>query len=145
MGFFSWNCKGCNHPALSHMACTVELNDWMTQCVVLKENGTRIIGEYDGYGRVNGYDIYEDGEPCLWHLACWRMAGKPEYSQPSKSARDQGWFFYDGEHDMLDPEKTKDLSENDKLYFLKMLQEKRDDRKLAFEKEMFDLEVYDND
>jgi hypothetical protein len=34
------------------------------------------------------------------------MAGKPGFIAPSRHSRDQGWFFADGDHDMLDPRET---------------------------------------
>jgi hypothetical protein len=104
MGLFSWNCKCCGHPALSRHATDVGINDWMNAVVILEKNGDRISGEYDGYGRAGHWDYNErNEEPCLYHLACWEIAGKPAYSGPSTYANDQGYFFDDGAHDMLDP------------------------------------------
>lgn len=106
MGFFSWKCKTCGHPALSHGATDVGINDWMTDVVVLSKDGSRNLGSYDGYGRAGCWDYgNSNGEPCLYHRACWEVAGKPEYTSPSKHSNDQGWFFADGDHDLLDPRK----------------------------------------
>ncbi len=104
MGFFSWDCKSCGHPALGDMAIN-NVNQWMNVVVALFPDGSRMIGEYDGYGRVNGVDIYEydDNVVELWHKACWIKAGKPEYSAPSDRSADQGWFFNEGTHDMKEP------------------------------------------
>jgi len=105
MGFFSWDCKSCNHPALCSMATEAD-NAWMNKVVALTPNGSVIIGEYDGYGRIYGDDGSENelhGEPELWHYACWVKAGKPAYSGPSDRSDDQGWFFDDGDHDMAEP------------------------------------------
>ena len=105
MGFFSWDCKACNHPALSSMAVDT-INAWMNKVVVLHSNGSRLIGEYDGYGRVDGaeiLEIMESDEVELWHYACWVKSGKPEYSGPSHYSDDQGWFFDEGDHDMEEP------------------------------------------
>lgn len=110
MGYFSYNCKTCQHPALSAQAADHEINTWMTDCVVLFENGDRVSGEYNGYGRVGIYSAADQEveyvAPCLYHRACWEIAGKPDYSGPSTDADDQGWFFNDGDHDMLDPRST---------------------------------------
>ena len=107
MGFFSWDCKACNHPALSaHAIAEDAVNVWMKKVVVLTPNGSVIIGEYDGYGRIEGDDYSEYelvGETELWHYACWIKAGKPEYSGPSDDSDDQGWFFDPGDHDMEEP------------------------------------------
>lgn len=111
MGFFSWNCRGCDHSVISHHAATHSLNGWMTQAVALTKNGPTLRGTYDGYGSVDGVRVDGDygNPPCLWHLACWELAGSPGYDKPSKSARDQG-FFFDNEHDVLDPRETQGLA-----------------------------------
>jgi hypothetical protein len=105
MGMFSWNCKACGHPALSEGATDKSINDWMTEVVVLGNEGM-IKGHYDGYGRVNGQTIFVMGlhGPCLYHKACWHQADEPGYDgEPSERSLDQGWFFDTGEHDMLEP------------------------------------------
>ena len=104
MGFFSYNCLECGHPLLSSGATDQGINEWMTDCVVLTYCGSRILGEYDGYGCV-GDSKSADGSACL-HRACWEKAGKPEYDRygkASSNAADQGWFFSDGAHDLIDP------------------------------------------
>lgn len=110
MGFFSYNCKECGHPLLSQGATDPGINDWMVEAVVLTGEGSRILGEYDGYGRVGDYEIdYGEDVACL-HRACWEVAEKPEYEKygsPSDSASDQG-FFFDCEHDLIDPRITED-------------------------------------
>jgi hypothetical protein len=92
MGFFSWNCKECG---ASMRAANTGSAHWLSRVVVMFRNGTRLIGEYDGYGRVNGRDIDEYGNafPTCYHQACWHKAGKPEYSEGgSDQAGDQGFF-----------------------------------------------------
>lgn len=84
MGMFSWNCKGCHHSIR-------EGAEWMGEAVALTKKGSRIFGSYDGYGRIDGTDLVDlDGKVELWHEACWTLQGKPEFTGPSKSARDQG-------------------------------------------------------
>ena len=40
----------------------------------------------------------------VWHKACWRVAGAPmDYRGESAFAPDQGWFFNDPDHDMVEP------------------------------------------
>jgi hypothetical protein len=106
MGFFSWDCNVCGHPMLSPDA-TNRTNRWMADVVVIEPNGSILMGEYDGYGRVNDRDV--DGEPCCYHHACWEVAGKPTKYIPSESAHDQGWFFDDPKHDMPDPRKSRGM------------------------------------
>ena len=68
-------------------------------------------GEYDGYGRVGGGDIDDSrGEPCLWHIACWEVSGKPAYDKASENARDQGFFFDEGDHNIPQPETVADVA-----------------------------------
>lgn len=104
MGFFSFLCKECGHPLLCVQATDKGINDWMTQAVALTPRGGRVIGEYDGYGRVADCED-PDNTACL-HEACWEVAGKPEwshYGSVSEHAPDQGFFFDDGAHDLIDP------------------------------------------
>jgi hypothetical protein len=88
-------------------SAATEGNDWMTDVVVMQKNGSRLMGEYDGYGRVDGAEIdWSGGEPQCYHHDCWEHAGKPEYdkgSGESQGSADQGWFFDDGEHDEDSP------------------------------------------
>lgn len=112
MGMFSYLCKECNHPLLSKGATNPGINDWMSRAVVLTNRGEVFIGEYDGYGRAGGEDSL-DYHACL-HEACWEKAGKPlfaHYGSPSDGAPDQGWFFDDGEHDLIDPRITEGREE----------------------------------
>jgi len=114
MGFFSYLCKECGHPLLCAQAADKGINDWMTQAVALTPRGGRVIGAYDGYGSVGGCEDLGcedlDNTACL-HEACWEVAGKPEwshYGSVSHFAPDQGWFFDDGAHDLIDPRIKED-------------------------------------
>ena len=51
MGFFSWQCRGCNHPLLSIYSAN-DKNAWMIDSIVLTEVGVNIFGPYDGYSRI---------------------------------------------------------------------------------------------
>lgn len=113
MGFFSWNCKECGHPLISHWR-TNKVNKWMRDAVVITQRGSIIKGEYDGYGRLDGVDITLDlvwnkhgraiNNPACYHKACWEKAGRPDkYGKGSKMSADQGYFFDEGEHDMEEP------------------------------------------
>ena len=103
MGFFSWDCKGCGHSIRHRGACRKESN-WLSQAVVLTEDGSRVIGEYSGYGEVGGFHDEGSNEldgSSIWHSACWKLAGKPEFDGPSRHANDQGHFV--GEYDPTEP------------------------------------------
>lgn len=105
MGFFSCLCPGCNHSIRSYHAVKDD-SEWMMRAVALNAAGSRIVGEYDGYGRVGDGDLelecYE-----IWHYACWKIAGKPEFSKPSAHAADQGYFV--GKYDPKEPKTPEDL------------------------------------
>ena len=94
MGLFSWQCKGCDHSIKSPYQIP-EGWEYMNEAVFLQEHEPPIIGEYDGYGRVESYDInMMTDHPEIWHKKCWENAGEPKYTGPSDYASDQG-FFYD--------------------------------------------------
>ena len=94
MGLFSWKCKGCDHSIKSPYDIP-EGWEYMNEAVFLQEHEPPIVGDYDGYGRVGGYDIkMVTDHPEMWHKKCWENAGEPEYTGHSKHAEDQG-FFYD--------------------------------------------------
>ena len=95
MGLFSWQCKKCDHSIKSPYNVPAGW-EYMTECVVLGTGNTMLEGEYDGYGRIDAYEInWGDDEPEMWHKKCWENAGKPQYSGESDSAEDQGFFFAD--------------------------------------------------
>lgn len=118
MGFFSWNCKGCGKSIRSRYT-EAGYENWMQHAVALSQNGSRIIGEYDGYGRIDAPGMYEEADigqtPCLWHQACWEHAGTPEYDGPSESAEDQGYFI--GPEVTLFPPNT--TAERDQILYTK--------------------------
>lgn len=105
MGFFSWDCRRCGHPLLGPAGLDPDgTNDWMMDGVALSKRGDRIFGEYDGYGRLDGLELLDmEGEPEVYHAACFELAGQPEFTEPSRSSDDQGYFFADGAHSLPDP------------------------------------------
>lgn len=58
-------------------------------------DGNKVVGDYDGYGRVTtisgNVDLSDPVE--VWHEHCYRDAGQPKYSEPSKWSGDQGYFY----------------------------------------------------
>ena len=95
-----------------YKGATNDINAWMNDVIVMEKNGTRVSGSYDGYGRVTSdslgmtYSInWETGKPDCWHRACWIADGCPEYECESPHAHDQGFFFDEGDHDMVEPSK----------------------------------------
>ena len=80
-----YQCKHCKHPV--HDYTTKDINEWMHDAVVLFQDGTRLIGEFDTeHGHTVGKrETENDG---VWlHKLCWETAGRPEfdsYETPSK-------------------------------------------------------------
>jgi len=97
MGHFSYICKHCDRPILDSQSTWRGLNEWMATTVVLMASGSRVVGEYDGYGRVGRIDANEqaDADEGVWtHKACWEQAGKPEheaYTGPSVGCQHSGY------------------------------------------------------
>jgi hypothetical protein len=107
MGMFSYRCRGCGHPLLSH-GTTNDVNDWMRKAVALFNDGeSRIVGEYDGYGRIDDCEDVEGAD--LWHHKCWVVSGKPEFKAPARNARGQGFIQDPGDHDMPEPKTAEDV------------------------------------
>ena len=103
MGFFSWLCKGCGKSILNPYAIT-KTSGWMNRAIALGRDGSRHIGDYDGYGRLISVDgeteLMVHGDPEIWHYACWKKSGRPDFSGPSKGDPKQGHFVgnkYDNE------------------------------------------------
>jgi len=95
MGFFSWKCKKCDHSIKSPYELPTGW-EYMNEVVMLSEGNEPIIGEYDGYGRIDDRDVgMVDDDPELWHKKCWENSGKPEYTGESDYAEDQGYFYDD--------------------------------------------------
>ena len=96
MGFFSWNCKGCNESIKAPYDIPESIT-WHNDAVCLFENGRVVLGSYDGYGRLDcGLEI-EDDSVEWWHQQCWNKADKPKFTGPSQHAGDQGFFYDDPE------------------------------------------------
>jgi hypothetical protein len=104
MGFFSYECRGCGRSLLS----SAVTSGWMKQAVAMSESGDMAIGEYDGYGRINGFELM-DVRPECWHRSCWEVSGKPKFSKPSPHAKDQGYFFKEEDYELSDPKSTGKL------------------------------------
>jgi hypothetical protein len=90
MGMFSWECPACNFSIRDCGGCCED--NWQGEAVVLTPGGSRIIGTYDGYGRVDGCELGDQIDDfAMYHKTCWELAGKPEFTKPSRHAADQGF------------------------------------------------------
>jgi hypothetical protein len=97
MGFFSWNCKGCGESIKAPYDIPTSML-WQNQAVALMPNGTIVIGQYDGYGKMTyeAAEIPDDGVE-WWHYRCWCDAKKPNFTGASDYSHDQGFFYDDPE------------------------------------------------
>jgi len=115
MGMFSWECKGCLHSILGPYVLTKQ-NTWMNKATALAPDGSLLIGEYDGYGRIKSTDLmdFSGGEvPELWHYGCWMVSGCPKYEHPSTHAQDQGHFIVPQNYDHDDPQECGKMPPKD--------------------------------
>ena len=91
MGMSSYNCRHCGLSIRSQQG---GYKDWMEHAVVVTKRGEVMLGQYDGYGRVGGFDHanYNYGEGfAMYHEDCYEFLGKPEFDGESVGAGDQGW------------------------------------------------------
>jgi len=105
MGLFSWDCEGCGHPLIMPLNAQ-DKNGWMTEAVAITSRGDVISGTYDGYGRLDGENIFDglENDPQVYHKICWERAGKPnKFERPSRSSADQGHFYGENEHNSPPP------------------------------------------
>ena len=95
MGFFSWQCKGCDESIKAPYGLT-EDTQWKNKVVMQLPNGSFISFEYYGYGRITQpefeLDIEYGSNAEFWHSRCYSDANGPAYTGPSPSADDQGFF-----------------------------------------------------
>jgi len=98
MGFFSWQCAKSEKPVMAEVAVRGSNWEFASDVVVLFKNGDRITGIYDGYGRVNGFELVDLPEDR------WRMVIEKYYDNETfdklpqnKYDRGQGFFYNDDE------------------------------------------------
>lgn len=113
MGMFSWKCVSCGDSILSSYSINPKDhavdNSWMADAVSILPGGSILIGEYDGYGRIDDREAFDEMtlRACMYHKACWVLAGKPTQFVESKDANDQGYFFEDGKYDKPEPKQER--------------------------------------
>ena len=103
MGFFSWTCAKSKKPVMAD--CGVRNSPWefASEVVVLLKNGSKIVGSYDGYGRVmphNGFEfelVYLNESD--WRMVIQRYYDNETFDQLEENGYDlgQGWFYGNNE------------------------------------------------
>ncbi len=97
MGFFGWCCAKCKKPVLADAVATPGYTKY-AQGVLLTQNGSKIIGTYDGYGNLDDFEIpWSSGEPKLVHTGCYE--GETFEQLPESESDDNQSFFY-GDDDL---------------------------------------------
>ena len=98
MGFFSWRCAKSEKPVMANMG--VQNTPWAfaSKVIVLFENGDRISGSYDGYGRVDGLELLDYSES-RWRMVIEDFYNGESFDQLPKNKHDpgQGWFYDDSD------------------------------------------------
>lgn len=105
MGFFSWECAKTKKPVMSSYAVGRGPFDFASKVVVLFKNGDRISGTYDGYGRVDGYEIVDHPES-TWRMIIERYYAGETFDQldMNKHEPGQGFFWSDEDLEQIFPD-----------------------------------------
>ncbi len=97
MGFFSKTCAKTHLPVVAQCKDLPRLNE----VVVLYPRGKKVEGSYDGYGRVNGEDLFPEGiDMKKWNSLKFVLKEKyagESYAELGKSGDElaQGYFMSD--------------------------------------------------
>jgi len=96
MGFFSKTCAKTHLPVLASERGVPQLSI----VAALLPDGSVVIGDYDGYGRVNGQDVREIDGKWVWEEVKFILRDdyngeKYDDVGPSHDERAQGWFMSD--------------------------------------------------
>ena len=97
MGFFSWRCAKSYKPVMAEVAVRNTPWAFASRVVVLFKNGNRVSGTYDGYGRVDGFELIEHPEE-RWRMVIDQFYNEETFDQLAQNKYDQGQgFFYNDE------------------------------------------------
>jgi hypothetical protein len=97
MGFFSWQCAKSNKPVMAEVAVRNTPWQFASDVVVLFKDGGRLTGTYDGYGRVDNFELVDYSEE-RWRMVITRFYQDETFEQLSQNKYDQGQgFFYSDE------------------------------------------------
>ena len=97
MGFFSWRCAKSNKPVMADVAVRNTPWAFASNVIVLFKNGDLISGTYDGYGRVDGFELIDHPEE-RWRMVIEKYYNRETFDQLAQNKYDQGQgFFYNDE------------------------------------------------
>lgn len=97
MGFFSWECAKTNKPVMAAVAVRKSPWQFASKVVVLFNDGSKIVGTYDGYGRVDEFELLDYSEE-RWRMVIEQFYTGETFDELPKNKWDQGQgFFYSDE------------------------------------------------
>lgn len=96
MGFFSWKCAKSEKPVMADIGVRRTPWSFASDVIVLFEDGSHIVGSYDGYGRVDGFELV-DYDESRWRMIIKKYYNGESFDQLPKNKHDpgQGWFYDD--------------------------------------------------
>lgn len=101
MGFFSWKCAKSNRPVMADMGVQNSPWEFASDVIVLFKDGSRVVGSYDGYGRVIGdsYTELVELDENRWRMVIRRYYNNESFDDLPKNEPDpgQGWFYDDSD------------------------------------------------
>jgi hypothetical protein len=96
MGFFSYNCGVCSKPVLNMFAAG-RAWAWTNEVAVLLAGGSRIVGNYDGYGGIDGASEFNlaDLKQDSFRIAHRQCADSKTFDdlKPAENDDGQGHFY----------------------------------------------------
>jgi hypothetical protein len=101
MGFFSWQCAKSDKPVMAEVAVQGTPWEFASKVIVLFNNGDRITGTYDGYGRVNGVELVDIPEE-RWRMVIEQFHNNETFDQLKKNGWDRGQGFFYGDEDLIE-------------------------------------------
>ena len=98
MGFFSWRCAKSDKHVMAEVAVRNTPWEFASGVVVLFKNGDRVSGTYDGYGRVDEFELIDYPEE-RWRMVIEKFYDGETFEQLAQNKYDQGqgFFYNDGD------------------------------------------------
>jgi hypothetical protein len=105
MGFFSWQCAKSEKPVMAELAVRGSTWEFASDVIVLFKNGDRISGRYDGYGRVDGFELV-DLDESRWRMVIRRYYNEETFDQLPQNKHDPGQGYFYSDEDLTELFKT---------------------------------------
>jgi len=105
MGFFSWQCAKSEKPVMAELAVRGSTWEFASDVIVLFKNGDRVSGRYDGYGRVDGFELV-DLDESRWRMVIRRYYNEETFDQLPQNKHDPGQGYFYSDEDLTELFKT---------------------------------------